>query len=397
MKICCVAPDVIFPYFRGSFTHTYEVAEGLTRLGHEVHIISRRLTGQSSHEIVNGLHIHRIYRGIAAPLQRSLLTTRKVKTPFHNAMRPLYQLYLRSLYALYGALCTVRVIVKHNLDIVLERSSALGIGALAAKITNKPLVVEIIDPTYSPFSIKNASKILTYTSSILGEMSNEKVTLVTSAANTEIFRPDINGGVIREKYGIEENPIVGYVGIFAEWHGIDLLINSSQHILREIPNAKFLMVGPDYHLASEQVQKLGLGDAYIFTGPIPYRDVPKYIAAANVMVSPYNPEAHPLLRKYGFFYSPIKLFEAMACGKPIVASSLKLIRAVITNEENGLLVPPRDPYALAQAIIKILNDAEYANRLGTNARKLVEEKYSWSKVVQVIEENLYESLRVKPR
>ena len=83
--------------------------------------------------------------------------------------------------------------------------------------------------------------------------------------------------------------------------------------------------------------------------------------------------------------------EAMACSVPIIASEIGGIPDVIKDEENGLLVPPKDPEALAKAIIKLLNNEELALKLGKTGRKMVQQKYKWNVVAQETEK-VYENM-----
>lgn len=396
MKICYVAIDVILPYHRGSSTHTYEIARNLIKLGHEVHVISRRLSGrQSKHEVLSGVRVYRINRGILIPLKPRGWQVHENGTPLYaRILRKVYRLYLRSIYLLYAAVYTAYMVRRHNADVIFERGSSLGAGALAAKLMRKPLVLEIIDPNYASISVKTAKKIFIYTKSVLREnVNDDKLITVTAGADIGLFRPDINGGEVRRKYNIsEETPVVGYAGIFAQWHGVEDLTEASKIILKEVPEVKFLMVGPNYNHTQGIVEKAYLGKAFIFTGPVPYDEVPKYVAASDVIVAPYNPAKNLLMRRCGYYFSPIKVFEAMACGKPVVSTSIDIVKDTIRNEETGFLVPSGDPKALAYTTIKILKDKERATKVGANARKLIEEKYSWLAVTKVIDNVLQDVL-----
>jgi glycosyltransferase involved in cell wall biosynthesis len=89
---------------------------------------------------------------------------------------------------------------------------------------------------------------------------------------------------------------------------------------------------------------------------------------------------------------PLSVLEAMACGVPVVGSDVPGINDVIVNGENGLLVPARDPKALAKAVLTLLNNAELRVRLGQNARRLIVEKYSWDRVIYNIEKVYSEAI-----
>jgi len=164
VKICYVAVDVVVPHFRGASTHVYEVAKHLTQLGHEVHIISRRIGRvQLSYEVLDGVHIHRIYRGIIAPLPfSSYLQLETGGEKNQGLIQKLYESYLFTINMLYAGVIASRIITKHNLEVIIERETSFGAGAIASVIVNKPMILELIGPRFSKLSFKRARKILAY-------------------------------------------------------------------------------------------------------------------------------------------------------------------------------------------------------------------------------------------
>jgi glycosyltransferase involved in cell wall biosynthesis len=105
----------------------------------------------------------------------------------------------------------------------------------------------------------------------------------------------------------------------------------------------------------------------------PHAEMPEYLAACDVLVSPHGKQADG----GEFFGSPTKLYEYMASGRPIVASNLGQIADVLTDGESALLVPPDDPEALARAIVRLIDDACLRARLGRNARAAAEAHHTW--------------------
>jgi len=389
MRICYVASDVVVPHHRGASTHVYEVAKNLARLGHEVHVVSRRMEwAQPSHEIIGGFHVHRIFRGLLAPTPYSTYdTTRASEKKRSSLAENIYWAYLRTLHMLYAAVFSARVITRHRLDIVLERETSWGAGAAAAIITARPTVLEIIGPKYSDLSVRRARKILVYTDSANPTIDAKKV-VVPAGADTDLFKPGVDGEEVRRRYNLMGKLVVGYVGTFAEWHGIQNLIEASRAILSQVPTARFLMVGPYFETAARTVREVGLTDSYVFTGPVPYQMVPRYISASDVLVAPYNPVSQ---RAFTFF--PLKIVEYMACGKAVVATTVGVIPSLVKNGENGLLVEPREPRGLAQAIVRLLTDRCLAERLGRSARDTVQEEYSWKSFAQRMESVLLQAMQ----
>jgi glycosyltransferase involved in cell wall biosynthesis len=213
---------------------------------------------------------------------------------------------------------------------------------------------------------------------------HEKLLFVTAATNTESFKPNLQmRNNIRKKYGLCDSLVIGYVGTFPHWHGIEDLIRSSVLILKRKPLTKFLMVGPYYEHAQKMTKQLGIETAYIFSGPVAYQEVPNYINAADIMVAPYNPNRDKLRKQYGIG-SPIKIFEYMACGKPVVTTDLELITNIVQKGKTGLIVPPGAINRLAEALFELIDKPKEARRMGQRARRIVEYRYSWRGLAEKI-------------
>jgi glycosyltransferase involved in cell wall biosynthesis len=131
-------------------------------------------------------------------------------------------------------------------------------------------------------------------------------------------------------------------------------------------------------------ENLGLTDRIIFHDFVPYEDVPGYLARAGIAVVPL-PDV--LMSRY--FTSPLKLFDAMAAGAPLVASDLDSLREVLRNGENAVLVEPDSPDALAAGIRTLLDDPTLAARIACKARSEVEQ-YTWERRAERILEFLGE-------
>jgi glycosyltransferase involved in cell wall biosynthesis len=166
--------------------------------------------------------------------------------------------------------------------------------------------------------------------------------------------------------------IVGYAGHLYPWKGVDVLIQA----LATLPDIEGLVIGG--HAAERDLARvqslaasLGLADRVALTGQIPPADVARRLADASVLVLPNTPSV--ISERYT---SPLKLFEYLAMGRPIVASDLPSIREVLTHEHTALLVPAGDAGAMAAAIRRLVDDPALADRLASNARALAP-RYSW--------------------
>jgi glycosyltransferase involved in cell wall biosynthesis len=130
----------------------------------------------------------------------------------------------------------------------------------------------------------------------------------------------------------------------------------------------------------QRAHALGLAHAVRFTGLIGHGAVPDLIAAADVAVAPY-----PALDRE-LWHSPLKLYEYLATGTTVVASRSGQVAEVLQDGRNGLLVPPGDPGALAQALMRALDDEVLRSRLGRQAREDAVTRHSWDGYVARLEE-----------
>jgi glycosyltransferase involved in cell wall biosynthesis len=165
-----------------------------------------------------------------------------------------------------------------------------------------------------------------------------------------------------------------YVGQLYPWKGVDLLLRA----LADVPGVELTIVGGLPHDPERvRLERLavvqGVADRCIFAGPQPYRFVPRLLASADIALLPL---AEGLVARC--FTSPLKLFDYLAAGLPIVAVDFPTIREVLRDGENGLLVAPNDHAAMAAAIKRLLADPELAGSLATQARRDAAE-YTWDK------------------
>jgi glycosyltransferase involved in cell wall biosynthesis len=212
----------------------------------------------------------------------------------------------------------------------------------------------------------------------------EKIIVCPSGVDSSRFSPRSGGQQRREELGISpETTIVGFSGTFEPWHGTETL---AEAILRLPAEADlcFLFIGDGAGRTRIQVQLAEARHMCVFVGLVSLSEMPSYLDACDVLVCPTT----PMPGSTEFFGSPTKLFEYMAVEKPIIASNIGQVATVIRHEENGFLIPTRDPTALAEAILRLLHDDELRMRLGRAAREDVVRKYNWNRNAKAIREQI---------
>jgi len=305
----------------------------------------------------------------------------------------------------HGLILAMLTIAHGKPDIIYTLGGSMGTGLFLAKLFKRPLVTEVnglgraelklipkgslsmlisrISRWMDEREIKYSDHVIVVTASLKEalqrylHMQPNRITVITNGANTQFFKP-INGA--KESLRLDSSCYyVGFVGIFAPWQGLEHMINSASLILKEVPNTKFLLVGDGLtkRRMVELAEELHLAENFIFVGAVPYTEVPKYINAMDVCIS---------FRK-GTPASPLKLYEYMACAKPVVATE-EPDNQFIAEQSAGILVDPENARQVADAIITLLRNDELRAQMGRNGMKYVLEERSWQAVAREVEETI---------
>ncbi len=199
-------------------------------------------------------------------------------------------------------------------------------------------------------------------------LDSEKVYVTPNAVDIDRFNTQKIDCSLKSKLGLGDRKVIGVVGAFVPWHGLLFLVESMAPFM---PNGKFHLLlvgdGPVRRDVIDCARNLGVENKVTITGFVPSYDVPAFIQAMDVCVMPGSNE-------HG---SPVKIFEYMAMGKPVVAPNYGPISEVLTNGKEGLLFPPGDGQEMSRLILEILDDGKLRRRLGRCAQEKVLECYTW--------------------
>jgi len=215
----------------------------------------------------------------------------------------------------------------------------------------------------------------------------EKVYSVPNGVDIESFNPDIDGTEIRKKYGLDNKFIVGYSGTFNPYHGVDLIARAAKHILNEVPNSAIFFIGDGAlrDKVEEILKKDGIREKVVITGLVPYSEIPKYLAACNVMLS-------PIIHKHNdeFFGTPIKHYEYKAMGKPIIASNIGTLKDFFEHQFNSYVIESGNVDEIVEAVKYLYYNPDFAEFIARNARQDAVQKHSWQvnakKIIQIYQE-----------
>jgi glycosyltransferase involved in cell wall biosynthesis len=282
-------------------------------------------------------------------------------------------------------------------DCIYERASLYGTaGVSLARELNRPLLVELNAPLAMEQSVYRAAALselaaqaeqwtLRHADAVLAVsiplrehvislgVDPERVHVLPNGVDAAMFRPRPPDPEVRTRWGLGDGPVLGYVGGLRPWHGVQALPALLGRLCPRYPNLRLVIVGNGPLRAEVQrgLEELGLGQRIVFTGGVPYEDIPGLIRQFDVALAPYAELGHP------FYFSPLKLFEYMACGVPVVAARLGQIAEVVRDGTTGLLYPPGELDALAAACDRLLTDPALHRRLGQAAAEEIHSHYTW--------------------
>jgi len=206
----------------------------------------------------------------------------------------------------------------------------------------------------------------------------------------------IPNGIDLDRFNPEVSPIeefrdgkrnILFVGRLEYRKGLNYLLMAYRRVKREVPDSRLIVVGPGTRLRrryEKWVKKVGLQDV-VFVGYVGYDDLPRYYQTADVFCAPST----------GWESFGIILLEAMAVGKPVIASNIDGYASVITHNSDGILVTPKDEYKLSRALVALLNDEALCRQMAANG-KLKAQQYGWELIARRVLDCYFKVLSESP-
>jgi glycosyltransferase involved in cell wall biosynthesis len=282
-------------------------------------------------------------------------------------------------------------------DFIYERGSLFGTaGITLARELNVPLLLELNAPLAieqsayranglgdlaaeaEKWTVRNADAVLSVSEPLrkhviaLGAESG-RVHVVPNGIDPGVFQPGAPEPAVGARWQLNDGPVLGFVGGLRPWHGVERLPALLSTLSRRHKHLRMAIVG-DGPLRSDlerEFKARKLEERVVMTGAVPHEQIPSLIRHFTVALAPYPKLNHD------FYFSPLKLFEYMGCGIPVVASNCGQIAQLIRNRKTGLLCTAGNGAALAAACDLLLKDAKLRVRIGQAAAKLVHTHYTW--------------------
>jgi len=201
-----------------------------------------------------------------------------------------------------------------------------------------------------------------------------KVTVIPNAVDTQSFAPSQAADpVLKAQLGLTGMSVIGFIGSFYAYEGLDLLLEALPSIVARAPNVRLLLVGggPEEPQLKRQLERLGLSQFATLVGRVPHADVARYYDLIDILVYPRRS------MRLTELVTPLKPLEAMAQGRVLVASSVGGHRELIDDGRTGVLFPPGNRDALCDAICVLLGNRDTWPRVSMAARRFVENERTW--------------------
>ncbi len=374
--------------------HIQEIVNALLGLGHEVEVISliRIDAGQDNPK-----------RDAGDAFWKKLVR----RTPYA------YEI-VQCAYNLIGFPLLMWKTLRGRADFIYERYALFNFaGILTAKLCGLPLILEVNSPLsleqyrdreiraqkfaqWAERTVCNAASQVIVVSTPLGRIlqnigvKSAKIRVMPNGVNLDKFQKRPASADLRRQWGLEGQIVIGFVGWFRNWHGLELLVEAFHKSKLANRNVKVLLIGdgPAMESLKTLVQHHDLQQSVLFTGPLRHAEVPDYLDLIDIAVQPAAVE----------YCSPMKILEYMALGKCIVAPMQENVQELLREGEEALFFTPQDVDSMASALAALAMDREKIIRMGRQARAAIDNRgFLWTVNAQTVIEIAQRLLQFGPR
>ncbi len=357
---------------------------------------------QAAEESVDGLHFYRTPGGTGLlsdlPVGREVALMKALEKRLEHVVKQVEPDIIHAHSPVLNALPALKVGRKLGVPVVYEIRAFWEDAAVDHGTTNQGSLRYRATRGLETRAIQRADHVFTICEGLRADIvargvASSKVTVIPNAVNVESFSlaspPD---PALQAKLGLTGCTVVGFVGSFYAYEGLDLLMDALPTLLKARPDVKVLLVGGGSQETKlrQQAQQLGVADKVVFSGRVPHQEVHKYYDLINVLAYP----RHPM--RLTELVTPLKPLEAMAQGQLFVASDVGGHKELIEHNKTGVLFKAGSATALAQALLDLLNNPALWPVLKTNGREFVENVRNWKNSVANYV-GPYERLVAKPK
>lgn len=367
-----------------STRHVFEFCRQFARMGHEVFLFVPDLGERRKLEGVRFVHVPVIFKNSAVTFFSFYLSLFFVLIGHCLKSRP-DVLYTRLqtmewIAALLKFVFRFKYVVEVNgLAPVEMKINAVSGGWIAFVTLMERIIYKLSDQVVVPSVLIRDYLRRKY------KVKEDSVLVVSNGANPEFSRP-MDKAECRSQLGLPpKGNFLVFVGSLKKWHGIDRLIPLMPALVEDNPHLHLLIVGDGEKKDDLQrlIDEKQMSRNIILAGRVSFEKVPVYINAGDICLAPYFEEG---LNKTGI--SPLKIFEYMACGRPIITNPVGGLDMLFREHEIGVMIHSMNPDDWEQPVRDLLGDPDKMERLGNNGYRAVKKQYSWEAICKKIENTL---------
>jgi PEP-CTERM/exosortase A-associated glycosyltransferase len=393
--------DHSIPLHSGYTFRTLAILREQRRLGWETfHVTSPKHTAtRDSEETVDGWHF---YRTLVPTGGKKLpgLGEIELMRQFERRLRAVAEMVephvIHAHSPVLNAIPALRVGKELGIPVVYEVRAFWEDAAVDHGTTTEGSLRYRLSHGTETYALRRAAHVFTICEGLRADIvargiPAEKVTVIPNAVDIEKFEPGAAPDeALKAQLGLGGCTVVGFIGSFYAYEGLDLLLDALPRLLAQRPDVRVLLVGggPQDEALNAQATRLGLADKVVFTGRVPHQQVQRYYDLVDVLAYP----RHSM--RLTELVTPLKPLEAMAQGRLLVASDVGGHKELIRHGDTGLLFGAGDAQALAQTLLGLLSEPERWPSLRRAGRTFVERERNWAASVARYRP-VYEKLAVR--
>lgn len=358
-------PVRFYPFTGGVENYVYYLSRELVKSGVQVKVICANEPKIESKQVVEGIEVERLpYTGKIANTNLTTGLPSALSAGDYDIIHThIPTPWSADWSAFYSKAKGKPLVVTYHNDIIGE-----GFANLIARVYNSiglKYVLKAVDKIIitQPNYLKSSSYLTKY---------RDKIEVIPNGVDTDKFQP-------KKSLDKDDGVVIFFLSVLDEYHkykGLDYLLEALKTVKKTVPDVKLIVGGKGVLLDhyKDMAASLGLEDNVEFAGFIRDEEIANYYSRANVFVLP---SISSLQEGFG-----IVALEALACETPVITTDIVGVADDIVKSEAGIVIPPKNAYKLATALIDVLGDVDTQREMGKRGRKLVEEIYTWKGVAE---------------
>ncbi|WP_068254836.1 glycosyltransferase family 4 protein [Janibacter corallicola] len=378
-RVVYVSTDPGVPVFgrKGASVHVQSLVRELVRRGHEVHLVTARVGGRTPRGLEDVV-VHELAPVTGADGAEREASARISAESVLEVLDGLREVggpdLVMERYALWSD-ATMRWCAEQGVPSVLEVNAPL----IDEQAEHRVLADRDRAESIAERAFGAATSIVCVTPAVAdwvaARVSDDRhVHVVANGVDTRRVRPlEVPAAPPAGEF------TVGFVGTLKPWHGVEVLVRAFARLADTVTGARLRVVGdgPQREVIRTLVADLGIGDRVDLVGPVDPEEMPRQLAAMDVAVAPYPELAD-------FYFSPLKIYEYLAAGLPVVASAIGEVPELLDDGDLGILVTPGSVAELAAVLAGLASEPAIREDLGRSARRAAVERHDWSCVLDRI-------------